>query len=65
MKEDHEYFLNLAVENKLATSFKSERFTIIKFNEQVQEFLLSEVEYAGYVEYIKSIRNHRNNVLSL
>lgn len=55
-KEDHFRFCEMAVEEKLATKVEGERFCIYRFNQQVEEHLLTAEELGGFKTWLKVIR---------
>lgn len=55
MKQSHHDFLELAVEEKLASKFEGERFSIYRFKESPEEYLLTKSELAHYRSWLEVI----------
>lgn len=52
----HDQFLQLAVENNLASCYTGERFEIYKFKEPIIEYLLTKKELLNFKEFITCVR---------
>jgi hypothetical protein len=56
MKERHFHFMETAVNEELATKYVAEQFTIYRFNEQVEEHLLTAEDLNGYRTWLEVLR---------
>lgn len=54
---EHDKFLDYCVEEKAATKYQGERFTIYKFKEPPQEHVLSASDFKKYKTFLTCIRN--------
>ena len=57
MTDRHKQFFDLAIENELATAYHDERFSIIKFQEPPEEYLLTKEEFQQYKAHLRLISN--------
>lgn len=57
MQEHHKKFLDMAEDNDLCITYHQERFSIIKFREPPEEYLLTEKEFSNYRNYLEVIGN--------
>lgn len=55
MTDQHREFLEIAEVNDLCYIYHQERYSIVKFKEAPEEFLLSEQEYKHYKEHLRII----------
>jgi hypothetical protein len=57
MTDAHMHFLQSAEQHSLCKTFHQERFSIVKFFEPPEEYLLTEKEFANYRNYLEVIGN--------
>ena len=62
--DNHKLFIKYAVDSKLATEYIDERFTLIKFKEDVQEFILDETELKNYYSFMEIIRDKPSSTIN-